>query len=170
MNEASSNRSVQALAEDEALLFGVFFELAEPWEVIGKKGSPAKGTVEFVLGMKPSDKAECPRCGRPRPRRGGRRRRWRDMNFGSLKTRLEAEVPLVDCPEHGAVEAATPWADPGSRITKRLEKEVAGWLKNRVSRDAVAHLTGLSRIAVDGIAERAAKREGAGARTGRKPD
>lgn len=152
------------LSKEDALVYGGPLGIAAPWKVTGTKQSTAKRTVEFGLGIEPSAETECPRCGLRRPRRGMRRRRWRDLELGGHKTMLAADVPLGDCPEHGTVAAAVPWAEPGSPHTTRFEESVADWLKERVDRDDLARTMGLSRSAVDGIAERAAKREDSGAR------
>jgi Helix-turn-helix domain of transposase family ISL3 len=64
-------------------------------------------------------------------------------------------MPLVECAEHGVSQAATPWADSGSRFTALLAAVVIDWLKE-ASFAAVARRLGLSWDEVDGILPRAA--------------
>lgn len=50
---------------------------------------------------------------------------------------IEAENYRVDCPEHGVLTAAVPWAYHGSSFTKTFERTVA-WLSKEISRSAIA--------------------------------
>jgi transposase len=59
-----------------------------------------------------------------------------------------ADVPRVECPERGVVQAATPWSDPGSRFTALFERVVIDWLKE-ASVSVVARRLGLTRDSVD---------------------
>ena len=45
----------------------------------------------------------------------------------------------MDCPEHGVVTAAVPWAMHNSRFTKEFE-ELATWLAMNCSKTAVASM------------------------------
>ena len=45
-----------------------------------------------------------------------RERRWRHMDSCQFKTILEASVPVVECPEHGAQTVQVPWAEESSRL------------------------------------------------------
>jgi hypothetical protein len=59
--------------------------------------------------------------------------------------------------QHGVVQAATPWSDPGSRFTALFERVVIDWLKE-ASFSAVARQLGLTWDEVDGIMARAVER------------
>jgi transposase len=68
-----------------------------------------------------------------------------------------ARVPRVDCPEHGVVQVAVPWAEAASRFTARFEALVIDWLLE-ASFAAVARQLQLSWDEVAGIQERAVRR------------
>ncbi|TWH65234.1 ISL3 family transposase [Micromonospora olivasterospora] len=101
----------------------------------------------LVISARPR-KGAARRCGRCRARapwydRGWGRRRWRHLDFGTLRVVIEAAVPRVDCAEHGPTVIAVPWARHGARFTTAFE-DTAAWLAARTSASAV---TGLLRIA-----------------------
>ncbi len=85
----------------------------------------------------------CPTCGKPAPGYDSRRRRWRRLDTCQYKTNLEADVPRVECPEHGVMTTSAPWAEPNSDFTAMFEALVIDWLKE-ASTAAVARLMGLS--------------------------
>lgn len=71
-----------------------------------------------------------------------------------MQTILTAEVPRVECPEHGVLLARVPWAEPGSRFTAMFEAIVIDLLRVAPIL-AVAKHAGLSWDQVNGIQERA---------------
>jgi transposase len=70
------------------------------------------------------------------------------------KTILVAEVPRVECKEHGVHQVRVPWAEPGSRFTAMFEWLAIDWLL-AANLSAVAKLLDLSWDQVDGIQQRA---------------
>jgi transposase len=66
---------------------------------------------------------------------------------------MVAEVPRVECAEHGVHQVAVAWSEAGSRFTALFEALVIDWLKE-ASLAAVAKLLGLSWQAVSGIQQR----------------
>ena len=84
------------------------------------------------------------RCGRCRRRcrgydQGEGRRRWRGLDLGTIPVWLEADAPRVDCPRHGVVVAAVPWARHGAGHTYVFDEQVA-WLATQCSKSAVTEL------------------------------
>jgi len=73
------------------------------------------------------------------------------------RTVLVAEVPRVQCEEHGVLQIAIPWSDPGSRFTALFEALVIDWLKE-ASFSAVARQLSMSWGQVAGIQDRAVRR------------
>ena len=88
-----------------------------------------------------------------------RRREWRHLDTCQYRTILAADVPRVECPEHGVVTVSVPWAESLSRFTMLFESMVIEWLKE-ASISAVSRLMGLSWNAIDGIMQRAVGLEG----------
>ncbi len=56
-------------------------------------------------------------------------REWRHLDTCQLQTRLHARVPRIDCPTHGVVQSAVPWASPGSKFTLLFERLAIDWLR-----------------------------------------
>jgi transposase len=108
-------------------------------------------------------------CVRPRSREQGRcgicrrrcagydwgegRRRWRALDLGTTKAFVEAEAPRVQCPRHGVIVAAMPWARHDSWFTRAFEDQCA-WLAVNTSASAVAALMRTTWRAVGTICRR----------------
>jgi transposase len=99
----------------------------------------------------------CPKCQNPSSRYDSRKRRWRHLDTMQYRTVLVAEVPRVECEEHGVLQIAVPWSDPSSRFTALFEALVIDWLKE-ASFSAVARQLSLSWGQVAGIQDRAVRR------------
>lgn len=67
----------------------------------------------------------------------------------------EAEAVRVNCPEHGVVAAAVPWARAGSGFTRAFEDQ-CGWLAVHASRTAVAQLMRVAWRTIGRMVERLA--------------
>lgn len=120
-------------------------ELDRPGRQVTVKVTAAEGS--FV----------CPRCGEQCPGYDKRVQRWRHLDTMQYHTILEAEVPRVQCGEHGVLTIDVPWAEAGSGFTALFEALVIDWL-GEASLKAVARQLGLSWGAVDRIMQRAVER------------
>jgi len=72
-----------------------------------------------------------------------RTRRWRHLDTCQYRTILVAEVPRVECPEHGVHQVPVPWSESNSRFTALFEAQVVGWLAEEASISAVSRQLGL---------------------------
>ena len=70
---------------------------------------------------------------------GEGRRHWRALDLGFIQAVLEADAPRVNCPEHGVVVAAVPWARHAAGHTRGFDDQVA-WLAVQCSKTAVTEL------------------------------
>lgn len=61
------------------------------------------------------------------------------MDQGPVMAFIEYATVRVECPEHGVVVAAVPWAEHASRFTREFEQQVA-WLACKSSNTATAEL------------------------------
>ena len=113
--------------------------------------------VTVHVRLDSSTPVHCPHCGKPSPRYDHRERRWRHLDTMQFQTILQADVPRVNCSEHGVVQMQVPWAEPGSSFTAMFEALVIDWLLV-ASTSAVAELLQLSWNAVDGIMQRSVRR------------
>ncbi len=105
-----------------------------------------EGSQVLVAHVRPSARARgrCGECGRHCPGYdGGRRRRWRTLDLGTVRAELEADAPRVECREHGVVVALVPWARHDAGHTLAFDDQVA-WLATQSSKSTV---TALMRIA-----------------------
>src|SRR6478609_677281 len=84
---------------------------------------------------------------------GEGRRRWRGLDLGTIPVWLEADAPRVDCPRHGVVVAAVPWARHGAGHTYVFDEQVA-WLATQCSRSAVTELMRIAWRTVGSIISR----------------
>ena len=128
-----------------------------PWQVSAVEVEMANREIVVQVERKAGEKPRCPTCGKHSPGYDSRRRRWRHLDTCQYKTILEADVPRVECPEHGVVTTSVPWAEPNSGFTAMFEALVIDWLKEATI-SAVSRLMGLSWNAIDGIMQRAVKR------------
>jgi len=68
---------------------------------------------------------------------GDGRRRWRALDQGPVKVRVEADAPRVDCPEHGPTVIQVPWARHNARHTRMLDAAVV-WMVRCAAKSVVA--------------------------------
>lgn len=68
----------------------------------------------------------CPVCGKKCPGydRATYRKEYRTIDFGVLKTFIVIDLCRIECPEHGILTQAVPFAFHKSRFTKLFEKQV----------------------------------------------
>ncbi len=136
-------------------LYAQILGITSPWHVSDVRLDVSAGKVEVVVEHR--GQACCPQFGKACPGYHARLRRWRHLDTCQLQTVLVAQVPRVECPDHGVVQASTPWAEAGSRFTALFERVVIDWLRE-ASFSAVARRLGLTWDEVDGIMARAVER------------
>jgi len=138
-------------------LYARLLGLQAPWHVTDVVFNPQQHSVTVSVSSDAGWQWVCPHCGQAVPRYDKRTRQWRHLDTMQFKTLLEADVPRVQCPEHGVLQVHVPWAEPGSGFTALFEAMAIFWLK-QASTKAVADALGLSWNAVDGIMQRAVQR------------
>ena len=123
---------VKALLQIEHLVVaGVWFE----WPV------PDRQVLVVRVAPTKRQSGRCPECGRRCRIRdaGDGDRRWRSLDLGSTMVYLEGPAPRVDCPAHGVLVAAVPWARHQARATAPFEDQAA-WLSAHTAKSTVAAL------------------------------
>jgi len=103
-------------------------------------------------------KRERSRCGVCRRRcpgydAGAGRRRWRTLDLGTTRTFIEADAPRVQCPVHGVVVTAVPWAAHDAGHSWVFDQQVA-WLAVHTSKSAVTQLMRVAWRTVGAIVSR----------------
>ena len=138
-------------------LYAQILGIKSPWQVSSVELALSEGEVTVHVEQEEGARQCCPTCGKASPGYDTRPRRWRHLDTCQYKTILVADVPRVECEEHGVVTVSVPWAEPGSGFTAMFEALVIDWLKE-ASTLAVSRLMGLSWNAIDGIMQRAVER------------
>lgn len=136
-------------------LYSKILGIESPWKVVGVDLDMEAG--EVWVNVEFTGRATCPECGAHCPRYDSRAREWRHLDTCQLQTFIRADVPRVECSEHGVKQVRAPWAEPGSRFTAIFERVVIDWLRE-ASFAAVARRLGLTWDQVDGIQSRAVRR------------
>jgi len=132
-------------------------DINDPWEVTSIKRDSKSREVTAIVGLKAGMPLLCPICGMNAKLHDHRFRRWRHLDSCNHKTIVEADIPRVECPEHGVKQIAVTWALKGSRFTAEFESTVLLWLQ-RDPISTVAENFALSWDEVDGIMSRAVRR------------
>ena len=138
-------------------LYRQILGLSSPWSVDDIRLSLADRQVVVVVCRERGVPLSCPSCDQPCGVYDHRKRCWRHLDTCQLQTVIEADIPRVNCPEHGVQQVSVPWSEPGSRFTALFEAMVIAWLGEAPIK-AVAGLVGLSWDQVDGIKQRAINR------------
>lgn len=115
------------------------------------------GEVRVYVGRDYGEPLQCPECGQTVPGYDTRKRKWRHLDTCQLRTILIADVPMINCSEHGVRQIDVPWAEENSRFTALFDSLVIDWL-HEASIKAVAQRLRISWGAVDGIMQRAVAR------------
>lgn len=129
--------------------------------VAGVELLPAEAGAEVVVidvRLRRGRKPRCARCGRPASGRGHERRvrRWKTLPMLGQSVFLQAEVRRVYCPCTSAAHTeAVPWARPGARVTRALERAV-GLLSRHTDTTTAAEHFGLAWRTVAAIEARLA--------------
>ena len=145
-------------------LYARILGIERPWRVVDVQldlGDADRNSLEggevHVHVEHGGGKLTCPECGEPSPGYDRRERRWRHLDTCQHATILVAQVPRVQCAEHGVKQVSVPWAEPNSRFTALFEALVIDWLK-AASISAVAQRLKLSWDEADTILQRAVDR------------
>jgi transposase len=120
-------------------MYATILGLTPPWKVVAVavhvKG--AQVTVKVDLGPGPFS---CPECQTTSPGYDRRPRRWRHLDTCQLRTWIEAQIPRVECPQHGVKQIAIPGAEPGSQFTVLPERLAIDFLRECSATGAAALL------------------------------
>lgn len=138
-------------------LYATILGICSPWSVIDVQLQLAEQSVEVRVALDPERPLHCPVCAVSARRYDSRERRWRHLDTCQYRTILVADIPRVECGEHGVHQVFLPWAEPGSHFTALFEGLVIDWLQE-ASISAVARQLRLSWDEVDGVLQRAVAR------------
>jgi transposase len=137
-------------------LYQQLLNLKEPWYVAGVRLDPQAQEVEVTAAVRDQLWA-CPQCSCRMHIHQWETRRWRHLDSCQFKTFIRAEVPVVQCPEHGAQTVKVPWAESYARFSKLFERLAIDVLRE-CSVSAACDLLRISWDEADGIKQRAVER------------
>lgn len=104
-------------------LFSRLLTPEKPWRVQSVSLDTHERSIDIRLAHRRNARFACPDCGRRAPLYDhAPSRRWRHLDHGDCTTWLHAQVPRIDCPEHGIRRVHVPWATPGARFTIAFER------------------------------------------------
>ena len=104
---------------DEISLYEHILDIRSPWFVDDVQLDTSKDVVMVVVGLEDEAGLICPECHKPSPRYDKRQRRWRHLDTCQLQTYVEADVPRIECKEHGCRTIQVP-AECQHRIANGL--------------------------------------------------
>ncbi len=142
---------------DQRLFYTQIFGIQSPWVVADVVLEVKAQQVRVLVDTEPSIELVCPECGKSAPRYDKRSRTWRHLDTCQFTTLIEADVPRVECKQHGVHQVSVPWAERNSGFTALFECLVIQWLKE-ASIQAVAELCRMSWSQVDTIMQNAVAR------------
>jgi transposase len=138
-------------------IFSQILGIRHPWAVVDVTTDAAKQEVTVFVERAGDAVFHCMVCRAECPRYDSRRRRWRHLDTCQYRTIVEADVPRIECPEHGVQQVPVAWAEANSRFTGLFEALAINWLRE-ASIMAVARLMRMTWKEVDGIMCRAVVR------------
>ena len=138
-------------------LYAQILGIASPWSVGCVNLELAKQKVTITASFNEGFQFVCPVCGQASPRYDKTQRQWRHLDTCQLQTTITADVPRINCQEHGVRQVSVPWAETGSRFTALFECLVIQWLQH-ATLSAVAKQMNLDWDSVHAIQRRAVER------------
>src|SRR5487761_1420273 len=105
-------------------VFTLGLGLTPPWHVIDQRLETGKQPNDLPLAVaaEPGARFPCPTCGRLCKLHDWKETTWRHLNFFQHACFVSARVPRTDCPDHGVLRIAVPWARPDSGFTLLFEQ------------------------------------------------
>jgi transposase len=120
-----------------------------------RQGRPPEKVLIIVVQPDAEHRCRCPECGtRGKPVESDVRR-WRTLDVHGKRTFIEAEVPRIQCPDHGKITAAVPWAAHADRFTAVFAQHAA-WLAAQMPWTKAARELRVTWDALENIVARAA--------------
>jgi hypothetical protein len=107
--------------DDTEVLFTAALQLEAGWKVRECRFEGEPHQLLLKLDFEQGKRFGCPQCGKLCAIHDTSIKRWRHLNFFQYERLLEARVPRSNCPEHGVLSVAVPWAREGSGFTLLFE-------------------------------------------------
>lgn len=100
----------------------------------------------------------CPKCSfKAHAYYDAHERDWRHVALGKWPVVIRTRLVRIECPRHGVITEAVPWAEHESRFTRDFEDLVA-WLTREMNKSAVVRLMRIAWETVGTLVERVVAR------------
>ena len=103
----------------------------------------------------------CPSCAfttRARYDQSPAARRWRHINLGVFRVWLQMRLSRLECPRHGVITEAVPWAEHGSYFTHVFD-EMVTWMARQMPKTTIERLAQIAWRTVGTILRRTVDRK-----------
>lgn len=141
-----------------AQTYTALLRLKEPW-YISRIDLDVAAEEAHVFITHHHGQLPCPTCGNAcNVRDHGDERVWRHLDLWQAKSFLHAAMPRTDCPEHGVLTVAVPWAEPNARFTMAFEARAILALQSTKTVEGARAIMHISWDEARGIMERAVAR------------
>lgn len=108
--------------QDRAL-YDQILGLMSPWSVARVELNTEDQQVDVFLEHTNGVTFPCPECEAALSCYDhAAERQWRHLDSCQFQTVLHAQIPRVNCPQHGVKQVSVPWAEKGSRFTLLFER------------------------------------------------
>lgn len=142
---------------DQLSLYNHILQLPAPWFTSAVELIEADSSVLVTINYQPKTKFPCPKCQSLCESYDTRKRRWRHLDTCQYKTIIEAEIPRINCSDHGVLTIQVPWADQSSRYSIMFECAILKWAQE-CSILSLSRRMRISWNAINGIMYRGVKR------------
>jgi len=143
---------------NDTQIYTALLHLKHPW-YISRIDLNVKAEEAHVFISHHHEQMPCPTCGKAcNVRDHGDERMWRHMDLWQAKSFLHAQMPRIDCPEHGVLTVDVPWAAPLSRFTMGFEARVIIAIQASKTVEGATQIMKISWDEARGIMERAVAR------------
>lgn len=140
-------------------LYRQILGLEAPWRVEHVDLKTSDVSIFIYVEHDPKVQTRCPQCQRLVPIYDHQEpRQWRHLDSCQFQTYLIAQMPRVQCPEHGVQTVVAPWSSLHSRFTHLFERFALDVLKATKVQSQAAHLLKLSPGQVHDLMHRAVER------------
>lgn len=135
-------------------LYRLLLGLQEPWLIDQLEMRTKEEAIHIWIDHAPGVEFACAECQVTCRVYDHVERQWRHLDSCQFKTIVHAQVPRIDCQEHGVRQVIVPWAESGSQFTKFFERFAIEVLQG-CSKKKAASLLRVSWDEVDGVMKRA---------------
>ncbi len=92
----------------DAELYTKILGLSAPWHVADVALNMAGKSVTITIDLEPDAALLCPKCNKKAARYDSNPHMWRHLDTMQFATLVKADVPRVECAEHGVLQVSVP--------------------------------------------------------------